>query len=288
MKVNEKLELLIKKMPESAHKIKIMQGMSTLMEKLKVSQRMIDDPLLADVASDFLWQFITAIGFTTAGKFLNSQDNPELKTASVFTAINAALPLFFNIAYAIKKNRNVGKIAIDFMAKFGSSVAMMTSFVATSQMAQESHYSPAKAAMVNAFATVAIGNASYVIVRGGIERAIIFMRKCKGYRPLPYNPEQEQEIEELKANILRRTDSVNSFYFISVIFLLSFMAFEDGAYDRLRPMGYDNPYIFNTFLMPILYALCSILWEVWDSEHRRIGPIPDEEQRLIINEIEED
>ena len=257
---DKKLHAMMDSMPESAHKLRLMQLQNKLMKYLGAPEHIRDNITVLDISSDIFLQFILATGFNTASAYLTDRTNPEIKTTGVLAAITLGLPLLHNALVAIYRKNSFATtpLSVDFASKFASQLAMISTFATTNAMITPD-VNVYRAATLNALACTFAAEQSYALAHNIIDLSVtkfktLFLHAQSQVIDLD-KAVIDQEVKHIRDSLMARA-SVNTLYYFIVILIFSTIAYSEGVKDGLKA---NNPWLFNTIALPVIYFLCSLL-----------------------------
>jgi hypothetical protein len=263
MLLDEQLEQLIDEMPESAHKFKIMKGANRLIKFLKIPEPLRDNATLMQFIAEFSLSFLTAVGFSTAQKATEGEENPTLNITGVFFAINVLIPFIFNTVLKIKRTgySRFINLPIHTAAQYTATLAFIATFNQSINMISSPNTleDEIKDCMVVALASLFTVRHSYTVTKTILDRILhVAYRSPEEYRSIFYEDMQFQKTKEI---ILSHTNT-EELYLLVAVFIMAIFGVNQGAKQFMEDTNI-SPYQLNIVVLPTIYAIISILRVIW-------------------------
>lgn len=267
MLLNEKLDKLISQMPESAHKIRLMQASSKLAGK--INEGLAENESLMHTISEFCYTFLNALGFSAAT--CAAKDHQKYKNiimSLTFSSVAVLIPYLINLVNSIKKNggRQKFQLSIDCAAQMGSVLAFISTFNAGALMLGKADNAEDEIInfLVVAMATVYSMPSSFFIIQKALNAPFKFL--CKA--PALINSESSEilferqafaEVEKIKSLFFEHRQ-IEGFNFLIIIFAFCFLSFNEGAKKFVNESGFSNIFALNFALTPICYIFSKLIF----------------------------
>jgi len=266
MNLENQLYDLIETMPEIAHKLQLMRLANKIIAYLKLPDFTQDNAKLSQFIADFVWQYVSAIGFAAAMDASKNDANPLVKSASVLASITAILPFIFNVVTKIKRTgaHNISPLFNHVLAQTASTFTFLATFYQGSSMLICQNFETGeqiKNCMLVALATTFTVQPSYAITRGFLDRicqSILPHNRCAAIQ----SEEDLSKMEDVKQIILDNASQENLFLTI-LIFIFCVFSFNQGAIDFREENKLGNLYAFNVVLLPIVHTFASLIFWIY-------------------------